>query len=129
MGYNIVRDKNNFILDTHYGMCDAVVSKAMELFDNYHLKILKLNHYDKIFYINNLYIETPYLNKGLGKMLLNTMLDYAKNHKFNNIYLTAEPVGHKNFDLFQLVEFYKRRGFVVITGNSFTSLMKYGKPT
>lgn len=61
--------------------------------------------------IESLEIKDYYKGTGYGKLLMKTIIQYAKDHEFDTIYLNASPMGNSGLPISELVNFYKSSGF------------------
>lgn len=69
---------------------------------------------DKVFKIEHLEVSDKHKGKGIAKILMNKVIDKAKELNYNNIYLNASPMGNSGLQLNDLVGFYESFGFKTI---------------
>ncbi len=61
--------------------------------------------------IEHVEVDPSYRGRGYAKMLMNSVIDYAKNNMYNVLYLNASPMGVKGLDVNGLVKLYESLGF------------------
>lgn len=78
---------------------------------------------NKIGEIQNLKVEPKYMSMGIGRKLMNLLLEWFKELNITEFYLNASPMGFHGLDLNELIEFYETFGFNVVTNDPDNSLM------
>jgi len=71
--------------------------------------ILPFHKKRKYIVIDNIIIDEKHQNRGYGQQLLNFMIEYAKEKKYNDIMLNVYCFNEKAIDL------YKKHGFKTLT--------------
>ncbi|WP_158962759.1 GNAT family N-acetyltransferase [Myroides fluvii] len=64
-------------------------------------------------FLSKIYLDTDQQQKGLGKLMLTHVLDFARQNKAKAVYLTVNKYNAK------AIEFYERNGFQCIESKTF----------
>lgn len=92
-------------------------------------EVVKLFKTDKICCIDGLYVHSGYKGGGIGRILLNKLLDKMTQKGINEFFLEAIPSelsSDSTMSLNELVEFYRKFGFeeILRTNNSVLMFLK-----
>ena len=73
---------------------------------------------NKVF-LSKFYVEKTYRNKGIGRMMLNSCIDYAKQNNINLIYLTVNKNNKASIDKYLHIGFKVIDAVVNDIGNNY----------
>lgn len=100
--------------DAQIGMAIFKELNSIDVYLNYSVtqNIKKLTVSEKdMMCIELLKIHPSYQGRGLGKKLLNSIIDKAKEINCKSVFVRAEPFPDSRMDLEELIEWYTQFGF------------------
>ncbi len=82
-----------------------------------------LNRSEPIMKLESILVVNAYKGQGVGKLMMEKVIEEAKKRGYDQMYLNASPMGWSGLPHNALVEFYKKFGFKVVEDQGHNSIM------